>query len=111
MSDTENKPKPHLTVSCSRLVPPDDEFPRGCRVRCEEDDPRADECVVKTGGREFRFGRSPIDPTRWDPAMDTLKWALQHVFDEGRAAQRQIMRDALGLPTAWGGEMHGRSGT
>lgn len=110
MSD-DAKPAPYVTVTYSRQMPPDTDFPRGYGRRCEADDPLADLCIIKIGDHEFRFGRSTFDLTRWDSARDTLEWALQHAFDQGRAAQRQIIRDALGMPNAWGGDRHGKSGT
>jgi hypothetical protein len=104
-------PKPHYRVSYTRTLPPDDEMPNGCSVYCDDNDERADKCIIDVDGQEFTFGRSTFDPTRWDSARDRLESALQKTFEQGRAVQRQIMRDALGLPNNWGGPMHGRSGT
>ena len=103
--------KPNYRVSYTRPVPPDDEMPHGGTVYCEAGDERATRCIVEIDRQEFEFGRASFDATRWDPARDRLERALQCAFDQGRATQRQIIRDALGMPNGWGGQMHGRSGT
>lgn len=105
------EPKPNTLIRYTKMLGPDDEHPKGVRVYCTEADDDADECILTISStHEFRFGRSKFDPKRWDPALDTLERALQAAFEQGRAEQRQIMRDALGLTTQWGGELHGRSG-
>lgn len=105
------EPLPQYRVSYTRTMPPDADTPNGCSVYCDDNDDRADQCIVDVGGVEFRFGRSTFDADRWESGKDRLESALQKTFEQGRAVQRQIMRDALGIPTNWGGPMHGRSGT
>jgi len=101
---------PTYNTSYTKTLPPDDDHPRGCSVYCDADDPDADQCIIKVGHNEFTFDRSTFDPKRWELGRDRLESALQHAFDQGRSVQRQIIRDALGMPTGWGGALHGRSG-
>lgn len=108
MSDTERGPS--YRVSYTRPIEPCPDMPSGGAVYCGEDDERATRCIIEISRQEFEFGRSDFDPKRWDIGRDRLERALKTAFDQGRAEQRQIIRDALGLPTNWGGAMHGRSG-
>lgn len=105
------QPAPRYRVAYTKQLPPSKDGRPGARVHCEKDDEEADQCTIEVARQEFTFGRSRFDPGRWDPARDTLEHALLVVFEQGRAEQRQIMRDALGLKNEWGGDLHGRSGT
>lgn len=94
----------------TRMLPPDGEHPVGARVYCEADHPDADQCTIQIGNAELSYSRSTFDRRFWDPDLGRLLLALDKAYEDGKADQRQIVRDALGLPNNWGGEMHGRSG-
>lgn len=72
---------------------------RPCRIYTGENE--ADECVLKLGCHEWRFGRDPRNQTRWDYGLDRQISALKAAFDQGashqKAAIRGVLREVIGL--------------